>query len=153
MRRLAVLSAALFFPSILSLAAPAVAGSGQGGLAATAITVADLARSIRFYEFSFGLIHAGAHETASIKEQFLAAKDPTHSANLVLARTDGRPPNTANPRLVFFVDDIAAAMTRLADAGASGATTPQKAGPLLIAFARDPDGYLLEIIQGGEQIK
>jgi len=53
-------------------------------------------------------------------------------------------------KLVFYVDDVSAVCARIRDAGLEITREPsasQGLGPTLVAFAKDPDGYTLELLQ------
>ncbi len=129
----------------LVLAAPVAAEAPR--LGAVAINVSDLKRAADFYVAALDLKQAGAHETPAFTEVFLSSADDEAGASLVLVQSKSAPVDTSAVRLIFFVDSAADALAELEAAGATEIRTPSPAGNMLIAFARDPDGHLVEVIE------
>lgn len=123
-------------------AAPATSAVPVGGVA---LTVADLDTAQTFYKSAFGMSAIGSHETPALREVFLAARPD--AAVLVLASPKTGEVKPSSVRLIFFVEDLPSALGALKAAGADGVSKPVEAPGMLIAFARDPDGHLLELIE------
>ena len=130
---------------------PCSASSAEHGAAVTrlasiGILVQDLARAVAFYENAFGFVTQRDFATYVL----LAGEDPASSLILSALPDDRTPDDVGRSimKLVFFVDDAAAALTQLAAAGGTVVepATPRKDLPYTIGFGRDPDGHVLEII-------
>ncbi|MDZ4762457.1 MAG: VOC family protein [Alphaproteobacteria bacterium] len=139
----------MFLAAMLAVALPAIAQTTESpSLGAVAINVADLEKSAAFYQAAFGFKRTGAHETASMKELILGPETGEQGASLVLVQPKiAAAPTAPTTRLVFFVKDAAAAAGKAGEGGATGVQKPFAVGAMKIAFARDLDGYLLEMIE------
>lgn len=146
-RRTIVLGAVLALSGMLAAPNRVLAGNGEGWVGGVAVNVADLSNSVQFYQKAFGLKPAGENKTPTMEERLLSSATDTAGSTLVLVHGQGQSPNPQGVRLIFFVDDLEASLKRVSVAGGGGTTKPSKAGSMMIAFARDPDGYLIEIIQ------
>ena len=120
-------------------------------LTAMGIGVADLARSVDFYTRVLGLQQVMPLSLPDMDEVILGF--PGHPAAVVLMHwTDGSERNyTGNPaKLVFTVDDAAAIIESIRAEGLAvtreAAAVPELGG-MIIAFATDPDGYVIELMQ------
>ena len=115
-------------------------------LASVGIFLHDLPRAVAFYEKAFGFATQRDFGTYVL----LAGEDPASSLILSALPDDRSADDVGRSimKLVFFVDDAAAALTQLAAAGGTVVepATPRKDLPYTIGFGRDPDGHLLEII-------
>ena len=116
-------------------------------LAAAAIDVADLDRSLAFYQSALGFRKAAAHETPAFKEYILLGPTPNSAGLVIVDKAGDAPVAAGGTRLVFYVPDAAAAVEKLKSAGATGLREPSSGGSMVIAFGRDPDGYLIELIE------
>lgn len=119
------------------------------------LRVADLQRSIDFYETQLGMriVRREDHHQGRFTLAFLGYG--AEEAETVLELThnwDGRDytHGTAFGHLALGVGDVYAAVQRLADSGVRVTRPP---GPLvgrdseIIAFIEDPDGYKIELIE------
>jgi len=132
------------------------------------LVVRDLERSVAFYTEVFGLlIHARAKETGPYIEQLTGLSDVIlewaklelpGGALLELLQYHSHPvteavsPFSANclgcSHPAFTVDDLRATLKRLEKAGGFAAEPAQSPeGAVLVAYARDPDGIILELVQ------
>jgi catechol 2,3-dioxygenase-like lactoylglutathione lyase family enzyme len=122
-------------------------------------SVADLARSLRFFGDAFGF---GIEETFSIPATDVRGVVLRHlsGARIELfhdpgsvATPPGDPVGSAGRRgwfqVAFRVRDLAAAYSRAIDAGGAAVRPPFLApdGRSSVAFLCDPDGNLIELIQ------
>lgn len=125
-------------------------------LGAVGIGVSDLDRSVKFYTEVLGLT---AFQTINLKHmsEVVMGFKGTRSASLVLMNfiDDSNPNYTDNPvKLVFYKDDAKATIAAIGEAGyeiVSEPTPYESMGNALIGFGKDPDGYLVEIIQKPEK--
>ena len=118
---------------------------------ATGIGVSDLARSADFYTRVLGMTVQQTFKLDHMDEIMVGYEGK--GASLVLMHwTDGSARNYRdNPiKLVLYVPDAAAAVEAIRAEGLEivreAATSPGMGGAL-IAFGKDPDGYLVELIQ------
>jgi catechol 2,3-dioxygenase-like lactoylglutathione lyase family enzyme len=140
---------------------PAAAGVR---LASVCFHVTDLERSIRFYGAVAGLVETARWEPEGMVEVALKpAGDPGAPGVMLMWRhptpTEDEAaaqrhaaglPQTGYSRLVLVVDDIEAARERIRAAGGrAGRAEHSDWLGVAIAFAKDPDGYVLELIEGG----
>ena len=121
----------------------------------TMIRVLDLERSISFYRDVLGmrLLRRKDYPHGEFTLAFLGFDDETKEAALELTYNWGQkePYDLGNGygHIAIRVDDIYAACDQIL---AKGGKVPRPAGPMkgstsLIAFAEDPDGYKIELIQ------
>jgi len=119
-------------------------------LTAVGIGVADLERSTRYYEEVLGMTKLRTFEVEYMDEVMLAHEG--RNAVVLMHYTDGSARNYRdNPvKLVFYVIDPGAIAAKVAAAGCE-VTHPPAANPNLggaqICMAKDPDGYVIELIQ------
>ena len=120
----------------------------------TMLRVGDLQRSIDFYTKGFGMhemrrrdVPDGKYTLAFLgygSEEDNTAIELTYNYGVEKYEMGG-----AFGHLAFGVPDVAAACTVLA---ANGGTITRPAGPVkfgttIIAFVKDPDGYMIELVQ------
>jgi predicted enzyme related to lactoylglutathione lyase len=114
--------------------------------------VADIDKSIGFYSRVFGFTVTRDTKGAAKREVMLALNADSMAAGSFLSlvnHTDGVTRNYKNNpvMLVFYVTDVPGAAERLK---AEGATFSREVATLasgrMIAIAKDPDGYDVEII-------
>ena len=115
--------------------------------------VADVARSLEFYERAFGFTRRFLHESGTYGE--LETGTTTLSfASLALAEGNfpgGVTPSSREARpaaseLAFATGDVAAAFAKAVEAGAFAAAAPkQKPWGQTVAWVRDLDGHLVEL--------
>ncbi|MBM3675544.1 MAG: VOC family protein [Actinobacteria bacterium] len=115
------------------------------------ITVADLERSVAFWEGVVGLPVQSRTEIPGVLEAVL--QSPHGGARMQLAQFLEREGpvdmGTAFWKLYVNTDDCAALYERVVAAGCEVVQEPQRLDrwPVTVAFVKDPDGYLLELIE------
>jgi len=119
-------------------------------LTAVGIGVSDLARSSAYYRDVLGMQHVRDFHLDHMDEVMLSHEG--RNAVVLMHYTDGSARNYRdNPvKLVFYVTDPGAIAAKVAAAGCE-VTHPPAANPNLggaqICMAKDPDGYVIELIQ------
>ncbi|MGI1679192.1 MAG: VOC family protein [Cellvibrionaceae bacterium] len=121
-------------------------------LGAVGIAVSDLDRSVKFYTDVLGL---SALQTINLKHmnEVVMGFKGTRSASVVLMNyiDDSNPNCSNNPvKLVFYKNDAKATIAAIGSAGYDIVSEPkpyESMGNILIGFGKDPDGYLIEVIQ------
>ncbi len=135
-------------------AAPTAAPTRHFGF--TKLVVADLDRSAAFYENAIGLVRQrridfdGAAGTGS--EILYEPTAPGGAMFVLIHYATKTQPSTGETVLGFYTDDIDALVARIREAGGA-IDTPPYAIPemkLRVAFARDPEGHVLELLQQTE---
>lgn len=119
-------------------------------LTAVGIGVSDLARSADFYSRVLGMKQTGVFKIDYMDEIMLAHEG--RSAVVLMHYTDGSARNYAdNPvKLVFYVTDAAAGIERIRAEGLAVIHEPTpnaSLGGAVVGLAKDPDGYVIELIQ------
>ncbi len=119
-------------------------------LGATGIGVSDLQASAAFYKAALGLQELRTIKLDYMDEIILAHEGRT--AVVLMHWTDGSERNYKNVpvKLVFYVTDPVAVADRIRAAG--GVITLEPApiaafGGAVIGLAKDPDGYVIELLQ------
>ena len=135
----------------LTLSGQSYAQSPDAQLRAMGIGVADLEVSAKFYQDVLGLSVLRTYELGYINEIVLGHEDGDGSVVVLMnwpeqARTyDGD-----NIKLVFYLDDPAAAIERIR---ATGGEILREASPIkalngtIVGLGRDPDNYVVEVIE------
>ena len=119
-------------------------------LTAVGIGVSDLARSADLYSRVLGMKQTGTFKVAYMDEIMMAHEG--RSAVVLMHYTDGSARNYRdNPvKLVFYVTDPVAGIERIRAEGLEVlhecAPNPGMGGALL-GLVKDPDGYVIELIQ------
>jgi lactoylglutathione lyase len=119
-------------------------------LTAVGIGVADLERSTAYYRDVLGMQHVRDFHLDYMDEVMLAHEG--RNAVVLMHYTDGSARNYRdNPvKLVFYVTDPAALAAKVKAAGCE-VTHPPATNPNLggaqVCLAKDPDGYVIELIQ------
>jgi len=120
----------------------------------TMLRVGDLQRSVDFYCKAFGMTELRRRDVPDGKYTlaFVGYGDESEHTAIELTYNYGvekYEPGTAFGHLAVGVPDVAGACDRAV--GAGGVVTrppgPVKFGTTIIAFVRDPDGYLIELIE------
>jgi len=120
----------------------------------TMLRVGDLDRSINFYTKAFGMHEMRRRDVPDGKYTlaFVGYGDEESNTAIELTYNYGvekYEPGTAFGHLAVGVPDVAGACERAVEAG--GVITrpagPVKFGTTIIAFVRDPDGYLIELVE------
>jgi lactoylglutathione lyase len=117
-------------------------------LTAVGIGVADLARSTEFYTRALGMKQTGTFKVDYMDEVMLAHEG--RSAVVLMHYTDGSARNYRdNPvKLVFYVTDPKAVADRIRAEGMEITREPTPfPGMGMLALAKDPDGYVIELIE------
>jgi len=119
-------------------------------LTAVGIGVADLERSEAFYRDVLGMKRTGTFHLDYMDEVMLAHEG--RSAVVLMHYTDGSARNYRdNPvKLVFYVTDPAGLAAKIKADGleVTHEPTPNAGmGGAVICLAKDPDGYVIELIQ------
>ena len=119
-------------------------------LTAVGIGVSDLARSADFYSRVLGMKQTQTFKLDHMDEIVLAHEG--RSAVVLMHWTDGSARTYAdNPiKLVFYVTDPAGLAERIRAEGLEITVEPtanQHMGGAVICMAKDPDGYVIELIQ------
>ena len=121
--------------------------------AAGAIGVSDLDRSFAFYSSVFGMALRYQNEVPGYARQKVLHFPGSKASDVVLMTyDDGQPHNyTKNPvKLVFYVPNATLLIERIRAEGLQilAEPVPQAAfGNVVVGFARDPDAYVLELIE------
>ncbi len=114
------------------------------------LNVSDLDRSVAFYE-ALGLACTSRTEIPEAWEAIV--ENPAGGSKLQLARQkDHEPPldlGTGFWKLYVDTRDIGATFAAAQAAGAAVESAPERLDrwPVTIAFVRDPDGYLVELVE------
>jgi len=119
-------------------------------LTAVGIGVSDLARSEDFYSRVLGMKRTGSFKLDYMDEIMLAHEG--RSAVVLMHYTDGSARNYRdNPvKLVFYVADPIALTERIRAEGLDITREPapiEGLGGAVVALGKDPDGYVIELIQ------
>lgn len=114
------------------------------------INVSDLQKSVDFYESAIGLTITHRIETPDFDEVVLAG-DSGNRIQLACHRSQKEPIEHGNGfwKLYLDTDDCEGLYKRCMDAGAESVSAPEKLEhwPVTAAFVKDPDGYLVEILE------
>ena len=116
----------------------------------TILYVEDVPRSVAFYEAAFGLGRRFVHESGDFGEMETGGTALAFSSRKLIAAL-GKNPAPADYRapsseIAFSTEDVAAAVTRAVQAGATLVQAPE-AMPWgqTVAYVADPDGFLVEL--------
>lgn len=121
-------------------------------MAAAAIGVSDLERSVDFYTRIVGMTEKGRIVDEDKTQVVLAFEESIGSDLILMNYTDGSNPNYAyNPdKVVFYVPDAYALADAIAAEGFRILTPPAPQAGLedvVVGMAMDPDGYWVEMVQ------
>jgi lactoylglutathione lyase len=121
-------------------------------LGAVGIGVSDLKRSADFYTRVVGMIELTTFKLPYMDEIVLGFDGSRSSAVVLMQWTDGSEQHYQdNPvKLVLYVPDPVDLARRIAEEGLEIVREPAPVPELrdaVVGFARDPDGYLIEILQ------
>ncbi len=120
-------------------------------LGAAGIGVTDLAASSDFYTSVFGLSFVTKFHLPDMDEIILSMNG-RGAALVLMCHTDGVTRDLANTggKIVFYVPDPVATVELARERGAEvvrDATPIPEFGDAVVAFVKDPDGHLVEILQ------
>ncbi len=114
------------------------------------INVSDLARSVDFYENAIGLTVTHRIEEKEFREVVLGGESGNR-IQLAWQRDQKGPIVHGNGfwKLYLQTDDCRGLYQRCIDWGAESVTEPVQLEewPVIAAFVKDPDGYLVEILE------
>ena len=121
-------------------------------LSAVGLAVADLERSAAFYTDVLGMVVLRTIELPTVKQVVLGFEGVRGASVLLMQYTDGRSPgcDEGAAKLVFYVPDSRAMLEVARNAGHvihMEATAVASMGGAIIGYVKDPDGYLVELIQ------
>jgi len=124
----------------------------RGAFAATGIVVEDLDRSVEFYRSVLGMEDVQRFDVPDMQLQEVVMSFPgSRGAAIVLMHyTDGtdRRYVDVGGKLVLTVPDPGAVVEAARTAGCEIVREPEETpGFGLLAFAKDPDGHTLELLQ------
>jgi len=115
------------------------------------INVLDLDRSVEFYTDALGLEEKTKIDLGELHEVLVAGPEDRTTILLVkhAERTDVPVPGNGFEKIVLVTDDVEALYERATAGGGESVKAPWEVGKLgiKVALVRDPDGYLLELIQ------
>ncbi len=119
-------------------------------IGATGIGVSDLKRSAEFYEHALGMKIGRRFKLAYMDEIVLSHEG--RNAVVLMHYTDGSNPNCKNLpiKLVFYVQDPKAVAARIREMGCEVTREPTPVPEFdnaLVGLAKDPDGYVVELLQ------
>jgi predicted enzyme related to lactoylglutathione lyase len=119
-------------------------------LTAVGIGVADLARSTAFYRDVLGMKVMQTFKVEYMDEVMLAHEG--RNAVVLMHWTDGSRQNYANNpvKLVFYVTDPGKIAAKVKADGLEVTREPapiESLGGAVVCLAKDPDGYVIELIQ------
>jgi lactoylglutathione lyase len=119
----------------------------------TKVFVEDLQAQTSFYTAVFGLAesaHISVGEGADALEEVILTSGRADDSSFILWRYLERPtPTPGEVAVGFNVTDVLETVRRLVDHGGRVVEAPREiAGHgVLVAFANDPEGHLIEIVQ------
>ena len=117
-------------------------------LMAVGIGVADLARSADLYQRVLGMKQTQTFNLDHMDEIILEHEGRT--AVVLMHWKDGSNPSYRDlpVKLVFYVSDPKAVMDRIRAAGGVVTREPEPLGDFgVVGLAKDPDGYVVELLQ------
>ncbi len=121
-------------------------------LSAVGIAVVDLELATGFYERALGMTSLQTITLPTMKEIVLGFEGTRSAAVILMKYTDGtqHENNKRDGKLVFYVNNVPEKIEAIRGAGCRVEREPEvidSMGGAIIAFARDPDGHQLELIQ------
>jgi lactoylglutathione lyase len=124
---------------------------GTTRLSGFGINVDDLDRSVEFYTTVLGLQEKGKFDLGEMHEVLVGGEHDTSPVLLVKHsnRTEAPEPGSGFEKIVLLLDDVGAAYERAVTQGGASESEPrvQEKMGIKVALVRDPDGYLLELIE------
>jgi lactoylglutathione lyase len=117
------------------------------------INVADLDRSAEFYTRGLGLQEKGKYDLGHMHEVLVGSDGDAVSILLIKHTARSEPPDlgTGYEKIVLVCDDVGGAYERAVAEGGTSEVEPRAiaAMGLTVAMVRDPDGYLVELVEQG----
>ena len=129
------------------------AAAPQSLLGAVGIVVTDLKKSTDFYTRILGMKQTASYNLANMDEVVLAHDNPRGSSLVLMQYKDGTKFTFPDPpmlKLVNYVADPKVVVDKIRAEGYKVTREPAPSAVLnntVLGFAKDPDGYDLEIIQ------
>jgi lactoylglutathione lyase len=126
----------------------------ENSLGQYCINVADLERSVAFWEGIIGIPVQSRTDIPGAREVVLQAE--VGGSRLQLAQHDDQDGpvdmGTAMWKIYVDTDDCQGVYDKAVAAGCESVTPPQVLDrwPVTVAFVKDPDGYLIELVQHHE---
>lgn len=117
--------------------------------------VTDLDRSIDFYTNVLGMKQLARYDFEGVTEVLVGYGAQGESPSMVLVDRAGHPApvdvGTGFDRILLMVDDVEAVCERLRAFGCAVTQEPAQPMefPVMLAMAKDPDGYGLELLEQG----
>lgn len=113
--------------------------------------VSDIERALRFYVGTLGLEERMRMKLGNgLHEVVLGYPDGKGSGLILMWNTDRNAPYTLGEgysRLILHVSDVDAALRYLVEKNVQVTQEATQAGKLKYAMIKDPDGYLIELLQ------
>lgn len=120
-------------------------------LAGFGIGVSDLKESASFYEEAFGMYQARTYDLPEMNEIVMSLPESKGSSIVLMCYKDGKVKDFKNYRikLVFYVANAGEIVERIRKRGLEIIREPAlyKDTGATLAFAKDPDGYVIELLQ------
>lgn len=128
----------------------------NGVLGAMGIGVADLGRSVDFYTRVLGMETLTTLSLPHMDEVILGYDRRRGPALVLMHHTDGSDPSCADlpVKVVVYVADPSALADAIRAEGLPILREPSpvpELGDAVVGFAKDPDGYMVEILQRPER--
>ncbi len=128
----------------------------NGVLGAMGIGVSDLRRSTDFYTRVLGMEQIGRLRLPDMDEVMLAYNRSRGPALVLMHHTDGRAVSYADlpVKVVVYVGDLTATAAAIRADGLDVTREPAavpELGDAVVGFAKDPDGYVVELLQRPER--
>ena len=128
-------------------------GTTTARLSSACFHVSDLERSLSFYRDVFDMVETARWEPGSIVEVVLKFKEGTDAGGIMLMwdKEAAVKPGlgTGYSRLVIIVPDIGEAVQRTRAQGCEASDHGEIPGiGIKVAMAKDPDGYVFELVEG-----
>ena len=148
--------AALFLVAATLGAMAATAAHADGALFGARVGAVDVPKIAKFYETVFGLKETNRLELPGLFEIMLNFGDSVDAAKkntnpmVVVMRRDSDSVNDSTPHLIFTVADIKTTIAAVKANGGKLEGEPKAFGKSTLAFAVDPAGNHVEIIQQGK---
>ena len=126
----------------------------ENSLGQYCIYVSDLDRSVAFWQGVVGIPVQSRTEIPGVKEVVLQAEVGGSRIQLAQRLDDAGPIEMGSAMWKLYVDteDCQALYDKAVAAGCESVSEPQQLDrwPVTVAFVKDPDGYLIEILQNHE---
>ena len=126
----------------------------ENSLGQYCIYVSDMTRALEFWEGVVGLPVSSRTEIPGVQEVVLQADVGGSRIQLAQKLDDESPIDMGNAMWKLYVDtdDCRAVYDKAIAAGCESVMEPSQLDrwPVTVAFVKDPDGYLLELLQNHE---